>query len=421
MNAFPKGAGPPILDWARWWEILRRYAAATGLTVSLYDEHSERKSGPTLGTRFARVLAGSRLWAEDGPGAAIEKRLVSRCVQTGAPQRDTFCDELHVCALPVKRNQKVPAVITYGWVFCSFPTALASDRIARAVGLAPAKLWGEARLETPVSPTRLSIFSELLLTLVESNAHHAEAVADLEKMAHIRERFLAQVSHDLRTPLSAISLRIEALLLGDLQQPEQIRKGLEAMRNSIAEETHLIEDLIDAARTRTGQFSLQCANTQLADVLAAAIEAIRPQAAAKSIGMHLYGKLNPHESPIRADARRLQQAFWNLLSNAVKFTPVHGTVTMVLDATPDTYIVDIKDSGGGIDPAEIPSIFDDFVKSQLDNDQGLGLGLAISKRIVELHGGTIRAESAGIGHGSTFTVQLPRSAPAGLVEPAGPP
>lgn len=419
MNAFPKGTGPPRLDWARWWEILQRYAAATGLTVSLYDEHSERKSGPTLGTPFARVLAGSHLWAEDGPGAAIEKRLVSRCVQTGEPQRDTFCDELHVRALPVELNQKVPAVITYGWVFCSFPTALASDRIARAVGLAPAKLWGEARLETPVSPTRLSIFSELLLTLVESNAHHAEAVAELEKMAHIRERFLAQVSHDLRTPLSAISLRIEALLLGDLQQPEQIRKGLEAMRNSIAEETHLIEDLIDAARTRTGQFSLHCVNTQLADVLAAAIEAIRPQAAAKSIGMHLYGKLDPFESPIRADARRLQQAFWNLLSNAVKFTPVHGTVTMVLDATPDTYIVDIKDSGGGIDPAEIPSIFDDFVKSQRDNDQGLGLGLAISKRIVELHGGTIRAESAGIGHGSTFTVQLPRLAPADLLEPAG--
>lgn len=408
MNALPAGAGPPELDWDRWSILLQQYAAATGLVVSLYDEHLQRRVGPLLNSRLARVLSGSKLWSDGGPGAVLEEGLAARALSHQQPVSDTFCTELHVRALPVQLFGQTRGVIVFGWIFCSFPTALANDRIAREVGLPPARLWREVRLESPISPVRMTVLGDLLQTLVEANAHQTEAIEGLRSLSRMRDVFLARVSHDLRTPLTAISLRIEALLLGRLDDPVHIRQVLEGMQASVSEEARLIEDLIDAARTRTGQLSVKRTQAELVPILRAAVAAIQPQADKKAVRLQTKGLDTPAETPIYADESRLQQVFWNLLSNAVKFTLAGGDVTVELQVREYDYEIRITDSGAGIDGELLPKVFDAFAKRETDNETGLGLGLPIARHIVDQHGGSIRAWSAGPRRGATFTVTFPR-------------
>lgn len=424
MNESSDDTARPEPDWRHWSAILEQYAAATGLVVSLYDVELQRRAGPLVNSPLAKVLANVGMWAAGGPGAAFERDLAARCFASDGLEHATFCGELNVRALPVTLHGQHCAAVVFGWVFCSFPTSLASDRIARSLGVSLAQLGAEVRLARPVSPTRLSVLCDLLQTMVASAVYHAETIAELQTLSRARELFLAQVSHDLRTPLSSISLRIEALLLSALDDPLFIRKVLEGMQVSVRDEAKLIEDLIDSARTRTGHFSLQYDSAQLSDIVAASLDAMRPQAESKSIRLEVFDSDDPQTTPIWADAQRLKQAFTNLLLNAVKFTAREGAVSVAMAVTSTEYIVTIADSGAGISSDLLPKIFEPFVKQVQNNRSGLGLGLLITKRIVEAHGGRIHAFSAGIGHGATFSVALPRTPPAdllGCAESAGSP
>lgn len=407
MNPSPASAGPPELDWNRWAKLLQQFSAATGLMVSLYDERAVLRVGPLGHSALSSALAPSRLWAADGPGVRLESALARRCVASGRMETDTFCTELDVRAMPLVLAGEVRGVIVFGWVFCAFPTALANDRIAREAGLPAPRLWRQLRLESPISPARLTVLSDLLRTLVESNVQQTEAIEELQRLSDMRDVFLARVSHDLRTPLTAISLRIEALLYGALDDPVQIRQVLQSMQASIAEEARLIDDLIDAGRTRTGQMRIERTHTELAPILSEAVAAIRPQADKKSVHLHVHGIGPDRPHPIYADGSRLRQVFWNLLSNAVKFTPSEGDVTLEVRNGGGQYEVRVQDSGAGIEAELLPRVFDTFIKRAQDNDQGLGLGLPIAKHIVELHGGTVHASSDGDGRGTTMVVILP--------------
>ncbi len=408
MNAFPAGAGPPELDWERWATILQQYAGATGLVVSVYDRQLQRRIGPLHSSRLARAFATTRLWSQDGPGSALEKKLAALCMQNDTVESQTYCTELHLRALPITLFGQVSAAIVYGWVYCGFPTALANEQVAHDLGVSAPKLWREVRLEAPISPSRLTSFCELLETLVASNIHQTEAIEDLQALARMREVFLARVSHELRTPLSALSYRLQALLLGPLDDPVKIRTMLENMQGSIREEGQLIEDLIDAARTRTGKLSVSTVATRLVPILEAAVAAIQPQAESKQVRLHLQGVDAAHGAPLAADEQRLQQVFWNLLSNAVKFTPASGTVMIELSVREETYAVSVTDTGVGIEEKLLPRLFETFVKQEKNNEKGLGLGLSIARHIVDLHGGSLQVFSAGRGKGATFTVVLPR-------------
>jgi signal transduction histidine kinase len=268
-------------------------------------------------------------------------------------------------------------------------------------------LWNEARLDAPVSDARMETYSALLTTLATSIDRQRETIDDLNRVNRTRELFLATVSHEMRTPLAALSLRLDLLLRTVPDLPPQVVTGLESMRKHVRQEAGMVDDLIDAALTLTGQMSITRAPVALGQVLRDAISTIEQQAHQKRIEVLVTPGDHGDYVRLVADARRLQQVFWNLLSNAVKFTPEEGRIELAVRQLDGHVEVDVTDSGQGIDAAQLPEVFGAFKLQRQGNASGLGLGLYIARRIVELHGGTLSVSSEGQGHGTSFTVRLP--------------
>ncbi len=242
-------------------------------------------------------------------------------------------------------------------------------------------------------------------------AQEARRAAELANRA--KDEFLATLSHELRTPLTAILGWCQLLKRGHRSEAEMAR-GLERIESSAQAQTRLISDLLDVSRIVSGKLRLEVQPLDLEPVIEAAIEAIRPAVEAKSIEIRSRSESTP--AMVAGDASRLQQVFWNLLSNAVKFTPKGGRIEVGVEYTDGHAVVRVRDNGCGIRPEDLACIFDRF--RQVDSSTtrrsgGLGLGLAIVRHLVELHGGTVRAESEGENRGATFFVSLPvLSAPA---------
>jgi PAS domain S-box-containing protein len=235
------------------------------------------------------------------------------------------------------------------------------------------------------------------------------AYREAEAANRSKDEFLATVSHELRTPLNAI-LGWAQLLLAAGDDPERRRRGLDTVVRNAKLQSQLIDDLLDVSRIISGKMRLDVQPTDLAAVIDAAVEAIRPAAEAKQI--QLRRVVDPFAGPVAGDPGRLQQVVWNLLSNAVKFTPKAGKVEVRLERVNSHIEIIVADNGAGIAPEFLPHVFDRF--RQLDGTTtrrhgGLGLGLAIVRHLVELHGGTVRVKSPGDGEGSTFLVALPLS------------
>lgn len=406
-DALPTDVDPTALDWERWEVVLNQFAAASGLVVSLYDRSGNRRVGPIAQSKLSRALAALGLWSSGSAASRAEKDLAARCMASQCEESASFCAELQLRALPVLMYGEMRGAVVFGWVFCGFPSVFFNERLARELDIPPSRLWRDLRLQPPVSSGRMKVFAELLQTLVDSNVHQAEAIEHLQTLAQTRDVLLAQISHDLRTPLTAISLRLETLLASDLGDPDNVRQILERMRASAAEEARLIEELIDAARTRTGQMSLQRSAMRLSTVVERAVSEVAPLAEQNEVTLQLFCGITDAEPQMHADPNRMHQVFWNLISNAVKFSAKGARVTVVTRLEGDRFEVRVRDEGAGIDTAILPRIFDPFVKRDEGNSHGLGLGLSIAKHIVELHGGSIEAHSAGRGRGSEFVVRLP--------------
>ncbi len=234
-----------------------------------------------------------------------------------------------------------------------------------------------------------------------------EAQALAERANRSMDEFLATVSHELRTPLNAM-LGWTRLLRGD-RLPEAARpKALETIERNATAQAQLIEDLLDISRIISGKMHVEALPLELLSVLEAALDVVRPAAHAKGIRLEL--QLDPEASHAIGDAGRLQQVVWNLLSNAVKFTPKDGTIVLRLARAKGGLELSVTDSGEGLAPDMVDAIFERFRQAAGATTRahgGLGLGLAIAKTIVELHGGTIGASSPGPGQGSSFVVRLP--------------
>jgi PAS domain S-box-containing protein len=235
------------------------------------------------------------------------------------------------------------------------------------------------------------------------------AYREAEAANRSKDEFLATVSHELRTPLNAI-MGWAQLLLAAGGDAERRQRGLETVVRNAKLQSQLIDDLLDVSRIISGKMRLDVQATDLAAVIDAAVEAIRPAAEAKQIQVRRV--LDPFAGPVTGDPVRLQQVVWNLLSNAVKFTSKGGTVEVRLERVNSHIEILVADNGAGISPEFLPYVFDRF--RQLDASTtrrhgGLGLGLAIVRHLVELHGGTVRVKSPGDGQGSTFIVALPLS------------
>lgn len=402
--------GDAAIDWETWSAPLLQFAQASGLVVSAYDGHGKRQAGPFHSTRTGRLLAGSALWRDDGPGTRLEQDLACQVFDHGAAVAAQFGDGLRVCGMPLTRFGKTYGVVVYGWAFRDFSSPMACDRIARLIGIAGHQLWSEVRLEAPVSDARMGVLTALLRTLVDTTDRHREAIGEINRVNRVRELFLATVSHEMRTPLAALSMRLELMQRAVPDLPEAIRTGLVLMSKHVAQEAAMINDLIDASRTLTGQMSIGRAPVSLGRVLRDAVATVEPKAHAKDILLQVTPPDYGERIVIDADGQRLQQVLWNLLLNAVKFTPQGGRVMVAVRLDKGAAVIDVTDSGQGIDQQDLAHVFGAFNLQKQGNDSGLGLGLYIAKHIVELHGGDIVVTSAGAGKGATFSVRLPVAA-----------
>jgi signal transduction histidine kinase/ActR/RegA family two-component response regulator len=235
-------------------------------------------------------------------------------------------------------------------------------------------------------------------------AEHARRLA--EEASHLKDEFLATASHELRTPLNAIVGWVHVLQTGALTDDEQRRQAVNAIDRNAKIQTRLIEDLLDVSRMIQGRVSLTVSPLDLRTVIDAAVETIRHAAQAKDIAIAVE---QPDEAMgVIGDEHRLQQVIWNLLANSVKYTPRGGRVLVSLARERGRAVIRVTDSGDGIEPEFLPHVFEPFRQgTSATMRSGLGLGLAIVRRLVDLHGGRITAESEGAGKGSTFTVSLP--------------
>jgi PAS domain S-box-containing protein len=238
-------------------------------------------------------------------------------------------------------------------------------------------------------------------------ASERAARTEAERASRTKDEFLATLSHELRTPLQAI-LGWSRLLQSQSLEPEEERRAVETIERNARLQTKIIEDLLDMSRILSGKVALQLQRTDLLRVIESAVETVGPQVETKGIRLEKRHEGGPFI--VRGDPERLTQVIWNLVSNAIKFTPFQGAVDVRLSRTESHAFIRVTDTGQGIRPEFLPYVFDRFRQADASTTRkhgGLGIGLAIVKHITELHGGSVKAESAGEGMGASFTVSLP--------------
>lgn len=246
------------------------------------------------------------------------------------------------------------------------------------------------------------------------------ARSEAEAANRLKDDFLATVSHELRTPLNAILGWASLINRGGLED-ETIRTAAEVIERNAKGQAEIINDILDVSRIITGKLRIDPQAVELAPIIEAALDTVHPAAAAKAINLTV--SLDRQAGAVLGDPDRLQQIVWNLLSNAIKFTPQEGWIEVRLARVASQVEIQVIDSGMGIDTQFLPYVFDRFRQADSSTTRahgGLGLGLAIVRHLVELHGGTVAAESTGQGEGAVFTVRLPladvREAPPRFAE-----
>ncbi|HEX2672151.1 MAG TPA: ATP-binding protein, partial [Polyangiaceae bacterium] len=238
-----------------------------------------------------------------------------------------------------------------------------------------------------------------------ASAEHARSEAEASSRA--KDEFLATVSHELRTPLNAM-LGWSQLLTNNTLPADKLEHAFEVIQRNVLAQSRLVEDLLDVSRIVSGQMRLDVRPVEPIRVVSAAIESAKPALEAKHIQLEV--DLDVNAGQILGDATRVQQIVWNLLSNATKFTDKNGKITVRVARVDGSVEIVVSDTGQGIDPEFLPFVFDRFRQADgsfARRHGGLGLGLAIARHLVELHGGTIKVESAGTNCGSHFVVRLP--------------
>jgi signal transduction histidine kinase/CheY-like chemotaxis protein len=306
------------------------------------------------------------------------------------------------------------------WSGASFMVAGSAGAFA-AVIVARGEHWTAVLLIAPIYLTYRTY--HLFVGRLDDEKRHKEEVqrllereqasrASAEEANRLKDQFLAVVSHELRTPLNAILGWADMLRRGTLQEAQRER-ACRTIYNSARRQAELIEDLLDVARITTGKLRLERNVVDLRDVVRDALQVVQPGADVKNIRVAVDS--DPAFGAVYGDAARLQQIASNLLSNAVKFTPPGGAVHVRLTRAGESMQLAVTDTGQGIAPAFLPWVFEPFRQADGSTTRvhsGLGLGLSIVKNLVEAHGGTVTAESAGEGRGATFVVRLPVATPA---------
>ena len=320
----------------------------------------------------------------------------------GQPTATFFTDEGATLEREIAEARLTGRATSSGWRLRKDAERLFVEGVLTAVRDDDGRLLGYSKIIRDITDKRRTELEREQL-LQSERAARSEA----ERSGRMKDEFLATLGHELRTPLNAI-LGWAQVLGRDDGVSAELREGLKVIERNARAQAQIIEDLLDMSSIISGKVRLGMRRVDLASIVDASIEAVRPAAEAKGIGLRV--ALDRPGNTVSGDPNRLQQVFWNLLTNAVKFTPKDGRVSVTLRRVNSHLEVGVADDGEGIDPAFLPHVFERFRQADASTTRrhgGLGLGLSIVKQIVELHGGNIDATSAGGGKGSTFTVTLP--------------
>lgn len=422
------GAAVDMLELRHWQPVLERFSAATGLGVAWLDHEGAEQfacHGDSPLVQWLAQAAAPHLRHEVSVllGASASSRGAEPSVPPMSSTASTAClvpavaegrvfELLRVRVLPVEIEGRC-AFIAFGYALSRFGSSHDAARLSRTLSLRERQqhqVQHALRATHPVSDARFEVYAQLLDTLVTARLRDLAAFAELAQHERARELLVAHVSHELRTPLMSSALRLELLLSSELNDPVELRRQLGLLRNSVADEAELVEDLIEIARMRTGQMAVELAPTRLVALVERSIETISPRAQRKQISIEFStaAEADPLDDEIRADTSRLHQVFTNLLTNAVKFSPTGGRIQVRLRMQSSWVEVEVSDDGCGIQPELLARVFDTFAQAEPGSHKGLGLGLAVARQLVSLHGGEISAHSEGSGLGATFRVRLPR-------------
>jgi signal transduction histidine kinase/response regulator RpfG family c-di-GMP phosphodiesterase len=360
------------------------------------------------------------------------EELLSRLLVEGRPLRLSEAAETleaeHLSSPRVSMQSFLGAPIvsparTYGWLYLTNKLdaeefSEADERLAVTLATQVSASYENARLYTEAQrhaaelqqevAERKQAEEERARLLIREQAARAEA----ERANRTKDEFLATLSHELRTPLTAI-LGWTHLIRGGNLDMSMMTRALETIERNARSQSQLIDDLLDVSRIITGKLALDFHPVELSSIIEATVDTVRPMAEAKSIRVE--PQLKTSHCMVSGDPARLQQVVWNLFSNAVKFTPEGGQVEVGLTCNERRVELEVRDTGQGISAEFLPYIFDRFRQADGTTTRkhgGLGLGLAIVRHLVELHGGTIRAHSDGDGQGSVFTLSLPLASAA---------
>jgi signal transduction histidine kinase/CheY-like chemotaxis protein len=416
------------IDVPGWLQFLSSYPVAPDATMTLLDQN---------GIVIARTLNHDQ-WVGQRPGPAlyVSSRQVAEATYRSAGlegqwfysahSRSPFSGWTVATGVPVEGVEAAlrgsTLVITIGALAAAgLAVGLAllfGGRVARPVSALArsAAMLATGQEPAPSRPTKIAEVAEVAHAFEDASgrlrallAAERAARAEAEAANRMKDEFLATLSHELRTPLNAVFGWARMLRRGDVR-PDALRHGLEVIERNAVVQAKLIEDLLDVSRIVTGKMRLQVRAVDLPAVVEAAIDAIRQAASAKEI--RLQPLLDPAAGPVIGDPDRLQQVAWNLLSNAIKFTPKGGRVQVSLARVDSHVELAVSDTGQGIAPELLPYIFERFRQGDSSSTRqhgGLGIGLALVRHMVELHGGSVSVRSAGVGTGATFVVWLPIS------------
>jgi signal transduction histidine kinase/ActR/RegA family two-component response regulator len=325
-----------------------------------------------------------------------DARYLSLSPDEAAPRDSLVCSYL---AVPVfARAGHVIGALLFGHAHCDVFTER-SERLVVGIALQAAIAIDNARLYEDAKRS-----ADERASLLEAER---AARVEIERISLVKDEFLATLSHELRTPLNAV-LGWSAVLLTRSHGDAEMQRGLETIARNARAQAQLIDDLLDMNRIVSGTIRLDVQRIELSAIVEAALDSVRPSVEAKSIALRR--TLDPAAGLVFGDPNRLQQVVWNLLTNAVKFTPKGGKIDVVVHRVNSHVEIDVRDSGMGIAAEFLPHLFERFRQADSSTTRkygGLGLGLSIVKQLVELHGGSVVAQSAGEGTGATFTVSLP--------------
>jgi signal transduction histidine kinase/CheY-like chemotaxis protein len=402
-----------------WTPALEKYGGVARLTVTLFDATGQLACGSFHSTPLFDFFVS----APHDPGLIGD--CVRRCLHatTRRPIVCAHASGLAVVGTSLVLNGDVVGVAVGSYYLTDFPQTIAVERLAKETRLEFSTLWEVLRQEAPVAEIRFSAQGELLQVLgdtilremdrtrqYEEAAEQLRAAAEeLRATAAAKDEFLAVLSHELRTPLTPILGWAGMLKLSD--DPARIAHAADVIERNAQLQVRLVDDLLELTRVARGKVALEMTTVDLGEATRGAAEVYAD--AAKQQGVTL--KVNDAERPLltKADPFRLQQVLRNVLSNALKFTPRGGAVQIEVESRDERGVVTIRDSGEGIAPEFLPHVFDIFRQQEHGTRRthdGLGIGLALVKRLTELQGGRVTVASAGPGLGTEISIGFPLSA-----------